>query len=73
MGKNQHVVKTIKGWALRGENNSKMTKYYDTQKEAIEDAKKIAINQRSEVLIHGTDGKIREKHSYGNDDFPPIG
>jgi len=35
MGKNQHVVKTGKKWGVRGDNNSKITQIYDTQKEAI--------------------------------------
>ena len=25
------------------------------------------------VVIHGKDGRIRSKHSYGNDPFPPHG
>lgn len=73
MGKNQHVVKTSNGWGVRGDNNSKITKNYDTQKEAFNRAREIAINQKSEVLIHGENGKIREKNSYGKDPFPPKG
>jgi hypothetical protein len=73
MGKNQHVVKRDNAWAVRGENNSKDTSHHRTQKEANEAAKGIATNQKSEVLIHGVDGKIREKNSYGNDPFPPEG
>lgn len=73
MGKNQHVVKRENGWAVLGENNEKDTKHFSTQKEAIEFAKQIAKNQYSEVIIHGTDGKIRDKNSYGNDPFPPEG
>ncbi len=73
MGKNQHVVKTSNGWGVRGDNNSKITKNYDTQKEAFNRAREIAINQKSEVLIHGENGKIREKNSYGKDPCPPKG
>jgi uncharacterized protein YdaT len=73
MGKNQHVVKTDCGWGIRGEKNSRITKNFDTQQEAIERARDIAINQESELLIHGKDGKIRERSSYGNDPFPPKG
>ena len=36
-------------------------------------ARDIAINQRSEVLIHGENGRIRERNSYGNDPHPPKG
>jgi uncharacterized protein YdaT len=73
MGKNQHVVKRDKGWAIRGEGNSRDTSVYRIRKEAIEAAREIARNQRSELLIHGKDGKIRERNSYGNDPHPPEG
>lgn len=73
MGKNQHVVKHSEGWAVKGAGNSKATKVAPTQKEAIEIAKEIAKNQSSELLIHGQNGRIREKNSYGNDEFPPKG
>jgi len=73
MGINQHVVKRSSGWAVVGEGNSRDTSIHPTQQEAIERAREIAVNQRSEVLIHGEDGKIRDRNSYGNDPFPPPG
>ena len=71
--KNQHVVKTEGGWGVRGENNTRNTQNFDTQQAAINRAREIAINQKSELLIHGRDGRIRDKHSYGNDPYPPKG
>lgn len=73
MGKNQHVVPYKDSWAVRGEGNSKVTSTHTTQREAIEHAKSIAQNQHSEMLIHGENGKIRERNSYGNDPYPPKG
>jgi hypothetical protein len=70
-GKNQHVVQHPDGWAVKGANNSKATKVSDTQKEAIEHAKQIARNQKSDTKIHGLDGKIRAGNSYGHDPHPP--
>ena len=69
--KNQHVVPYDKLWAVRGEYNSKVTSVHQTQAEAIAAAKEIAQNQKSELVIRGRDGKIRDKDSYGNDPFPP--
>ena len=40
---------------------------HKTQAEAIAKAIEIAKNQGLEHCIHGVDGKIREKNSYGND------
>ena len=74
MGKNQHVTKHPSGgWQVKGAGNSRATARTSTQKEAIAVAKSIAINQKSEVVIHGTDGQIRAKDSYGNDPCPPKG
>ena len=71
MGKNQHVVPRENGWAIKGEGNKRATALYPTQKEAIERARKIAINQGSELFIHGRNGRIRDRDSYGNDPCPP--
>lgn len=73
MGKNQHVVPNQNGWAVRGEENSRVTKTVNTQAQAIEIAKSIAQNQGSEMIIHRPNGQIRERNSYGNDPFPPTG
>ncbi len=68
---NQHVVPNGKGWGVRGEGKERLTAITRTQQEAIQKAIEIAKNQNSEVVIHGRDGKIRDKDSYGNDPFPP--
>lgn len=73
MKKNQHVVPYGDKWAVRGEGNSKRTKITDTQSEATQAAREIARNQQSELLIHGRNGRIRARDSYGNDPFPPKG
>lgn len=69
--KNQWVTVHPKGWAIKGEGNKRATKVTKTQKEAIDIAKKIAENQKSELYIQNREGKIRSKDSYGNDPCPP--
>lgn len=72
MKKNQHVVPNKSGgWDVKGAGNSKSTAHTDTKAEAIKKAVEIAKNQQSEVVIHGKDGKIQDKDSYGNDPHPP--
>ena len=71
--KNQHVVKHKDGWAVKGAGNTKATNVEKTQAKAIEKAKEIAKNQKSEMFIHGKDGRIRERNTYGKDNFPPKG
>lgn len=74
MGKNQHVTRHPSGgWQVKGAGNSKATTRTTTQKQAIQIARDIAIHQKSELVIHGENGKIRAKNSYGNDPFPPRG
>ena len=73
MTRNVHVVPHDGKWAVKTDNSERAAKVTETQKEAIERAKEIATNNQSELIIHGKDGKIREKNSYGNDPYPPEG
>lgn len=73
MGKNQHVVPKDGKWAVKGEGNSKSTKDFDTQNDAIDFAREISKNQGSELFIHRRDGTIRERDSHGKDPHPPKG
>jgi hypothetical protein len=73
MGKNQHVVPHEGGWAVRGAGNERATSVHETQSAAIQAARGIAQNQHSELLIHGRNGQIRERDSFGGDPFPPRG
>lgn len=70
-GRTQHVVPHDSGWAVKRGGSERATSVVTTQKEAIEIAKEIAKNQGAELFIHGNDGKIRERNSYGNDPYPP--
>lgn len=72
-GKNQHVVPADGEWGVRGEGNERLTSRHQTQADAERSAREIARNQRSEVVIHRADGRIRDRDSYGNDRFPPKG
>lgn len=71
--KNQHVVPHPDGWAVRGAGNQRVTSVHGTQQQAIDAARQIARNQHSELVIHRSDGRIRDKDSHGNDPFPPNG
>jgi len=71
MGKNQHIVPNNGEWQVKGAGNSRATKSFDTQKEAEDHGRKIAKNQRSELITHNRKGQIRSKDSFGNDPNPP--
>jgi hypothetical protein len=72
-GKNQHVVPRADGWAVKGAGNQRATSLHGTQQQAVNAAREIARNQQAELVIHRPNGQIRDKDSYGNDDFPPKG
>ncbi|MCB1599569.1 MAG: DUF2188 domain-containing protein [Lysobacterales bacterium] len=72
-GKNVHVVPHPEGWAVKSEGAERAASVHDTQREAEAAAREIAQRRESEILIHGQDGRIRERDSYGNDPFPPKG
>lgn len=71
--RNQHVVPRNDGWAVKGAGAERATVVVNTQQEAIERARNIARHQGTELLIHGRDGRIRERDSHGKDEFPPKG
>ena len=74
MAKNQHVTPHPKGgWQVKGAGNSRATVRTTTQSDAIAEARSIARNQKSEMVIHRPNGQIRAKDSYGNDPYPPRG
>ena len=72
-GKNQHVVPHPDGWAVKGAGNQRATSVHETQAEAMDAGREIAINNSSELFIHNRQGRIRERNSYGNDPYPPPG
>jgi hypothetical protein len=61
--KHQHVVPHEDGWAVRGEGNSRITASYKYQDDAIDRARDIASNSKSDVIVHGKDGRIRDRFS----------
>lgn len=73
MGKNIHVVHDGEQWKVKQENAMRSSGNFETQREAIDRARQIAQNKGQEVAIHGLDGRIRAKHSYGNDPYPAKG
>jgi uncharacterized protein YdaT len=73
MAKNQHVVPHPDGWAVKSEGSQRASSGHRTQEEAMQRAREIAQKQEAELFIHGRDGRIRERNSYGNDPFPPRG
>lgn len=71
--KGQHVVPSADGWSVKKAGASRASSKHATQQEAVTAATQIARNQKTELYIHGRDGRIRERNSYGSDPHPPKG
>ena len=65
MGRTQHVVAHERGWAVQADGDSAPLAVFKTQGEAWERAKAVARRERSEAVLHGRDGRIRERNAYG--------
>ena len=71
--KGQHVVPSMGGWSVKKAGSARATSVHATQAEAIKAGTRIAQNQQTELYVHGRDGRIRERNSYGKDPHPPKG
>ncbi len=67
-GNNVHTIVNKELGVWQNKINGKLAPAeYRTQKEAIDAGKTLAMKYRAEHFIHGKDGTIKEKNSYGND------
>jgi uncharacterized protein DUF2188 len=75
MGENRHVVPNPEGgWDVKKPKADRASSHHETQAAAEQRAKEIVGNAGGgEVLIHGTDGQIRDKDTVApaKDPFPP--
>jgi hypothetical protein len=58
MSKNQHVVPSKNGWAIKTEGSSDRTPVFDSKQEAIDVARSIAHRQGGRLIVHGLEGQI---------------
>lgn len=61
------------GWQVTRDGDSKAYRVTDTQREAIDIARRVSRNQGTELQIHRPNGQIRQSDSHGHDPFPPEG
>lgn len=61
--KNEHVVPRGREWAVRREGGEKVSKLFETQKEAVEYAGNIAAKDDVSTVIHKQNGQFKEVKS----------
>ncbi len=62
--KNQHVVKSNDGWAVKSGGAERASKTFDDQERAVHYAQRMAKTRKADVIIHGMNGRIKERRSY---------
>ena len=72
-GTGVHVTPRDEGWAVEREGSERASSLHDTQAEAEAAGRATARREQVEFYLHGRDGRIRERDSYGNDPYPPRG
>lgn len=71
MAKPVHVVPHKDGWAVRREDAERVSSVHSTKDKAVDQGRDTARQDRTELVIHGKDGRIQDKDSFGSDPFPP--
>lgn len=66
-GKNVWVGPHPEGWQVKQEGNGRATRVVDTQREAINVGRPIAVKNGSELVIQRPNGQIRDKDSHGSE------
>ena len=65
----QHVIPRDGKWAVHKTGSNRVTRKYDTKKEAIQVARDLARKQKTVVYIFGSNGQIRKRESYADDNL----
>lgn len=65
-----HVLPGEDGWRVKRIGDSKESSF-GTQSEAVSHAEKVAYNHKSEIIIHGRDGLIRDRRPFNSNPSPP--
>ena len=71
IAKNLHVVPHTNGWVIRSDGSTRVSSVHDTQREAIEAARALAARNAITLVIHGSDGRVKEWNSFTSDPKPP--
>jgi len=65
--KGVHAVPSSGKWVVKKEGSARTSSSHTTQSAAWKSAKDIAKKENSEAYLHGRDGRIRERSTYGHD------
>ncbi|MCX6433181.1 MAG: DUF2188 domain-containing protein [Actinobacteria bacterium] len=61
------------GWKVMREEAQRASSLHGTQAQAATEGRRLARQDHVEFNLHDKKGRVREKDSYGNDNYPPKG
>lgn len=68
-----HVTPRGEEWIVQREDSKRASSVHDTQAQAEAAGRDTARREGVEFYLHGRNGHIRERDSYGSDPYPPRG
>ena len=73
MARNEHhvVPSPNGGWNVKRNNAQRASIHTEMKAEAVRAGRQISQNQRTELVIHGKNGRIQNPDSHGHDPCPP--
>lgn len=72
--KGVHITPRDDGqWNVVRDGAQRASSVHSTQAEATSAGRDTARREQTELYIHGRDGRIRDRDSYGTDPHPPKG
>lgn len=70
--KSHHVVPNPEGgWNVKKGGADRASKTFEKKEKAVDFARQVSRNQRTELVIHKKDGTIQSADSHGHDPLPP--
>jgi hypothetical protein len=72
--KGVHITPREDGnWNVTRDGAGRASSVHPTQAEATDAGRDTARREKTELYVHGRNGRIRERNSYGGDSYPPKG
>jgi hypothetical protein len=69
MNKSVHVVPSGGGWMVEIDGEVASHRY-PNRREAVQVGLRLARASRAEYVLHGPDGRVRQRDNYSRDPFP---
>ncbi|MDO9529376.1 MAG: DUF2188 domain-containing protein [Syntrophales bacterium] len=67
-----HIVPDSNGgWNIKKGGSNRSSGHFDRKQDAIDRAREVSRNQRTELIIHNKNGRISRADSHGHDPCPP--